>query len=248
MTGIFVSKGMAVTIPHYSLRLNEAGEIESESLALHIRFDVGPTWIQIGQRHLEAALLAKSHLQGVWLGTDEVAKARALEAEFEASMQAIVAVAIAWDAIYAVLRQHIVIPQSFAERWRRGQTARYIQVAEIVRRAFALKKNNADQVRNHLREIYRLRDLAVHPSGKIQAPILHPDLNVGTEWRFVWFRATNAEIAVSVSAAMLWELANGGKSRYPRVTEYQQSLAMRLNDVFPQGPPSVPTAPPNSAK
>ena len=126
------------------------------------------------------------------------------------------------------------------ERWRHGRTARYTQVAEVVRRAFALKPKGAVLLRNNLKELYRYRDLAVHPSGKIQAPLLHPELNVGMEWRFVYFRATNAEIAVSAAAAMLWDLSNNGESKNPNVTEYQKVLAMRLNEIFPKGPPSVP--------
>ena len=240
MAGIYISKGMTVTIPQFSLRFREDGEIEGDPIALHVRFDVCPTWIQLAQRHLDAALVAKSRLQSAWLGTDEAAKANALESEFEASMQAIMAAAIAWDAVYALLREHVVVPPSVAERWRHGRTARYTQVAEVVRRAFALKPKGAVLLRNNLKELYRYRDLAVHPSGKIQAPLLHPELNVGMEWRFVYFRATNAEIAVSAAAAMLWDLSNNGESKNPNVTEYQKVLAMRLNEIFPKGPPSVP--------
>jgi hypothetical protein len=243
MAGIFISKGMTVTIPQFSIRIREDGEMEADPITLHVRFDVCPTWIQLAQRHLDAALVAKSQLQTVWSGTDEALKASALETEFEASMQAIMAAAIAWDAAYAVLREHVVLPPSVVDRWRHGRTARYTQVAEIVRRAFALKPKGAALLRNNLKELYRYRDLAVHPSGKIEAPLLHPELNVGMEWRFVYFRATNAEIAVSAAAAMLWDLANNGKAKDPKIIEYQKVLAMRLNEVFPKGPPSVPTPP-----
>lgn len=35
------------------------------------------------------------------------------------------------------------------------------------------------------------------------------------EWRFVYFRATNAEVAVMAAAAMLWDLAHNGKTDIP---------------------------------
>ncbi|WP_128003692.1 hypothetical protein [Piscinibacter defluvii] len=243
MPGIYITRGMTVSIPQFSIRFREDGEIESSPLTLHVRFDVCPTWVQIAKRHLAAALAARISRETAWQGTDEDAKAQALEVEFEASMQAIMAAAVAWDAAYAVLREHVTIPQAMTDTWRNGRTARYTQVAEVVRRAFSLKPKGAALLRSNLKEIYRYRDLAVHPSGKIEAPLLHPELNLGMEWRFVYFRALNAEVAVQAAAAMLWDLANNGKSKDPKVTEYQKTLATRLAEIFPEGAPVIPSRP-----
>ena len=232
---------MSVSIPSFSLRIRDDGEIEGDPITLHVRFDVCPSWIQIAKRHLDAAQAAKVSRGIAWQGTDESAKAQALEVEFEASMQAIMAAAIAWDAAYAVLREHVTIPPSTLEKWRKGRTARYTQVAEVVRRAFTLKPKGASMLRNNLKELYRYRDRAVHPSGKIEAPLLHPELNLGMEWRFVYFRATNAELAVMAAAAMLWGLAHNGKSKDPKISEYQKTLAFRLEEIFPNGAPIVPS-------
>jgi hypothetical protein len=243
MPGIFITKGMTFSISQFSIHIRDDGEIESDPVTPHVRFDVCPTWIEIAKRHLESAIEARTLRQTVWLGTDTTAKAKALELEFESSMQAIMAAAIAWDAIYSILRQHVNIPQSFVDKWRAGRTARYSQVTEIVRRAFALKPKNVAALRSNLKEIYRYRDLAVHPSGKIEAPLLHPELDVGVEWRFVYFRATNAELAVSGSTAMLWELAHNGQAKDPKIVEYQKSLCSRLEEIFPAGPPTIPLIP-----
>jgi hypothetical protein len=240
MAGIYITRGMSVSIPSFSIRIREGGEIEGDPITLHVRFDVCPTWVQIAKRHLDAALAAKVNRETAWQGTDENAKAQALEIEFEASMQAIMAAAIAWDAAYAVLREHVTIPQSTLEKWRKGRTARYIQVAEVVRRAFTLKPKGVSALRTNLKELYRYRDLAVHPSGKIEAPLLHPELNLGMEWRFVYFRATNAELAVTAGAAMLWDLAHNGKSKDSKISDYQKTLATRLQELFPNGAPIVP--------
>jgi hypothetical protein len=62
------------------------------------------------------------------------------------------------------------------------RTARYSQVAEVIRRAFNLKRNGVRLLLENLKKIYRLRDLAVHPSGKVQEALLHPELGVGVEW------------------------------------------------------------------
>lgn len=240
MPGIFITRGMSLTIPSFSIQVGKYGELESDPVSLHVRFDVTPTWIQIAKRHVDEALAAKARRDDAWKGNDEDAKAKSLELEFESSVQAIMAVAITWDALYAVLREHVIIPPAMAEKWRRGGTARYSQIAEVVRRGFSLKPKGASQIRRNLKEIFRYRDMAVHPSGKIAAPILHPELDVGMEWRFVYFRAGNAEMAFIGAAGMLWDLAHNGRSKNPKITEYQKLLVTRLQEVFPAGAPKVP--------
>jgi len=72
--------------------------------------------------------------------------------------------------------------------------------------------------------------------------LLHPELDVGMEWRFVYFRARNAEMAVLGAAAMLWDLASNGRSKDVKVTEYQRTLLARLEEIFPEGAPQVPAS------
>lgn len=244
MPGIYIARGMTLSLSSFSIRTRDDGGIEVDPITLHVRFDVCPSWIQIAKRHLDAAVVARETRRAVWAGTDENAKSEALETEFEASMQAIMAAAIAWDAAYAILREHVVIPEAMTAQWRQGRTARYTQVAEVVCRAFTLKPKGAAAFRANLKEIYRYRDLAVHPSGKIEAPMLHPELDLGMEWRFVYFRATNAELAVQAAAAMLWDLAHNGRAKNPKVAEYQKVLASRLQEIYPTGAPQVPVPPP----
>lgn len=240
MPGIFVSRGMQLVIPSFSIRIGDDGQLEGDPITFHVRFDVCPTWIQVAKRHLDDAQLARARRDVAWSGSDEDAKAKSFEAEFEASMQAIMAAAISWDAIYAILREHVTIPPDMSEKWRHGRTARYTQVAEIVRRAFALKPKGASLLRVNLKALYSLRDMAVHPSGKIAAPLLHPELNVGVEWRFAYFRARNAEVAVLGAAGMLWDLAANGRSKDAKITEYQRTLLTRLQEIFPEGVPKLP--------
>lgn len=242
MPGIFISRGMTINIPSFSIRLRDDGQLEGDPITLHVRFDVCPSWIQVAIHHLEDAKLAKVRRDEAWSGTDEDAKARALESEFEASMQAIMAVAIAWDAVYAILRDHVSIPPAMSKKWRTGRTARYTQVAETVRRAFSLKPKGASLLRTNLKALYSYRDMAVHPSGKIAAPLLHPELDVGVEWRFVYFRARNAEMAVLGAAGMLWDLAKNGRSKDAKITEYQKALFARLQEIFPGGAPQLPVS------
>ena len=243
MAGIFLTRGMTLGIPEggFSLSFGNDGEINA-SLALHVRFDVCPTWIELSLQHLAAAIEARAHRQTVWAGTDQDAKAAALEREFEASMQAIMASAIALDAFYAIIQPEVALPPTLVERWRTGRTARFSQVTEVVRRAFRLKPKDTAALRANLKEIYRIRDLAVHPSGKIEAPIFQPELDVGVEWRFAYFSASNAELIVNAAMWILWELCHSGKPTDAKVLEYIGNLKPRLVALFPSGHPTAATA------
>jgi len=231
--GVFISRGMTIRIPAGGLRIGPHGN----TLLFHVHFDVCPTWIKLALRHLEDARSTKSLRQVAWAGTDEDQKAAALEKEFEASMQCIMAAAISIDAFYAVIQTHVKLPHSMVNRWRANRTPRYSQITEVLRKAFGLKPKGVAALRRNLKEIYRFRDLAVHPSGKIQAPVLHPELNVGVEWRFAYYRGSNAEAVVNAATWIIWELAYNGKPAIPAVQKYIAGLQPRLSSLFPTGRP-----------
>lgn len=247
MTGIFISRGMTVAVPAAGLTIGigDDGNITG-NLTLQIRFDVCPTWTELALRHLQEAKTKRDDREAAWAGTNEEQKSATLEREFEASMQAIMAAAIAVDAFYSLMQTYVVLPPSLVERWRTKRTARYSQVTEVLRRAFNLKPKGTTALRQNLKEIYRLRDLAVHPSGKIEAPILHPELNVGVEWRFAYFRAHNAELLVNAATWILWDLAHGGKPKDSNIVEYMANLRQRLAELFPSGHPTTSVAVPPS--
>lgn len=45
MSGIFITRGMVISIPKFTLTIGDNGEISSK-LKIQVRFDVCPTWIQ----------------------------------------------------------------------------------------------------------------------------------------------------------------------------------------------------------
>lgn len=249
MPGIFISRGMTVSIPPGGLTVSfgDDGGIRS-NVTLHVRFDVCPSWVDLALKHLASANDAKLKRDAVWKEPNEDEKAAALEREFESSMQAIMAAAIALDAFYAIVKEHVSLPTAVLEKWRNGRTPRYSQIAEVLRRGFALKPKGAAGLKANLKEIFRVRDLAVHPSGKIDAPLLHPELDVGVEWRFAYFRASNAQLIVNAATQILWELSNRAKPKNSSLREYANALALRLAVHFPNGHPSIPPdLPPNTS-
>lgn len=247
MTGIFVKRGMTISVPPGGLTLTIGDDARvTGSLTLHVHFDVCPTWIDLSLRHLGAARAARVVRDCAWSGTDDEAKSEAMEREFESSMQAIVAVAIAIDAFYAVLRRHVSLPPSTLAAWRTNGTARYVQITEVIRRAFRLKNVGTASLRSNLKELQRYRDMAVHPPAQIQEAIIHPELNVGVEWRFVYYRTENAELAVNAMVATLWELCNKGTPANDDIAEYAATIKARLTELLPGGPPVTRTAAPRN--
>jgi hypothetical protein len=242
MPGIFISRGMRVAIPAGALTISL--NKPSPAVTLHVHFDVCPSWCQLATSHMAEAKARASERMAAWAGNDESAKAHSLEREFEASMQAIMAAAIAVDAFYAVLQTHVALPPSLVAQWRTKRTSRHSQVTEVLRRGFHLKPKGVAKLREYLKEIYRFRDLAVHPSGKIEAPLLHPELDVGVEWRFAYFRASNAESLVNAATGVLWDLANNAKPTDKKIIDYIAGLRPRLSELFPSGHPLVKSAPP----
>ena len=249
MSGVYISRGMTMGIPAggLTISLGQDGTPVS-SLTLHVHFDVCPTWCELSLSHIAAAKSHRTARIAAWAGTNEDDKGKALEREFEASMQASMAAAIALDAFYSVIQTHVQLPPALVERWHTKRTSRYSQVTEVMRRGFHLKPLGTKTLRQNLKEIYRFRDLAVHPSGKIQAPLLHPELNVGVEWRFAYFHAGNAEALVHAATAIIWDLAHNGKATESGIIRYVTGLRERLTELFPSGHPLVKAATPHDAQ
>ena len=232
MAGVFISRGMTVAIPDGGLVISFGKEGKpTGSVTLHVHFDVCPTWLELALRHLEDAKEKQSARMVAWKTTDENSKAMTLEREFEASMQAIMSSAIAIDAFYAVIHTKAKVPQTLITKWREKRTPRYAQISEVLRIAFTLKPKGFLVLRKNLQEIFKLRDLAIHPSGKIDLPILHPELQVGVEWRFAYFRYENALLVVRETVRMLCELVTSGKPKNGEVQKYAEVLRPRIQPL-----------------
>jgi hypothetical protein len=232
MTGVFVSKGMSVVVPAGGLVLSfdNKGKLSGGSATIHVHFEVCPTWLGLALGHLETAKASQTARALAWEGADENAKGATLEREFEASMQAIMSAAIAWEAFYAVVSSKITIPQELRACWRKNRTARYRQVSEVLRMAFNLTPTSAKALREKLEEIYRLRDQAVHPTGEITAPVHHPELGVRVEWRFVDFRYQNAAMVVQETVRMMCELVTAAKPKLA-VQTYAEAIRPTLQGL-----------------
>jgi hypothetical protein len=205
------------------------------------RFDVCPTWLELAARHLSDARAAQhTRVTGSDCG-NETAIAGAFEWEFEASLQAIVAYGIAVDAFAAAVQSRIQLPQSLSDEWRRDNTPRYVQISEVLRRAFSLSAGNAAGVRQCVGEILRFHDLAIDPSQKRNARIFHPEHRAAVEWRFAYFRYENALLIAQSTMRLIWELVACAKSNDAEVQNYADALRVKVEPLQYSGALKVKT-------
>jgi hypothetical protein len=222
---------MQISVPQGSpvLSIGPNGELTS-SLTVHILLDVFPYWLEITLGHLEEVESLHQDVLRAWGSPDDEALVRAMEAEFTAAMQCIMA-AIAIDAFYAAVKRHIELPESLTAAWRNKRTARHRQITEVLRRAFVISPNGGRQLRDIVRELFRYRDLAVHPSAGSAEPVWHPDLNFGAEWRFVAFRLHNAKALAGATLSVIAQLLSRPRSTYPRLATYAAAAGTRIGPI-----------------
>ena len=242
MSSAFVSRAMPIANPPDGLVI-PLGENPKSSgnRPQHSSFDVCPTWLELAIRHLSDAQVARGARVAAWQAADENSKAGALEWEFETAMQSIMASAIAVDAFCAAVQSKLQLPQSLVEQWREKDVPRPAQISEVLRIAFSLTAKEEGNLRRNLGEIFRFRDLAIDPSAKSDALILHPELRVGVEWRFAYFQCENALLIVRATVRLVSELVASGKPKIADVQMYIDALRPRLDRLKNSNALKAPT-------
>jgi len=248
--GVFVGRGVSLRLRNLQIRFGPDGP-EIPPVTVELSLGMAPFWLEIALKHLAEA---EAH-HGVLLAAkpdDGQGRAVALEGEFCSGMQAIVAAATAIDALYAQVKPFAEIPDDVAAAWTTNGTARYKQVAEVLRRAFHLKDRRAANLRRALKETYRFRDWAVHPESSFSVPVLHPDLGAGTEWRFVAFGFAIAKqivrAALAFTALLAWKPPEAASEPFrqvcadtlaridPLTREWCQKYGQLTDDEFERRP------------
>lgn len=154
-----------------------------------------------------------------------------MEQEFLSSMQACVACAIALDAFYATVKDCIDLPSDLTDTWRKNRTSRYAQVAEVLRRAFEVHPSKDDQLRNLVKEVFRFRDKAVHPSAEPQQPIRLPDVELGVAWRFVAFHNKNARLITKLSISLVSQCVAVPRADFPALVRHCKSAVELVGPI-----------------
>lgn len=216
---------MTVGIPAGGLILTTGpdGKISGQ-LTLHLAYDVVPIWFKIALQNSAAAEAAEVIRKAAWRTDNADEKLNSLEQECVATMQCITATAIALDALYSQIKLRVPsVTAELMQTWRKNKTPRYAQVFEVLRRGFKPDPAYAKKLRAFLKDVFKLRDLAVHPHAETRAPIMHPEVRIMMEGRFSIFRAENARVCTESLKSILFDLA-ANSSPTIEVAAYMASL------------------------
>lgn len=138
-------------------------------------------------------------------------------------MQAIVASAIAFDALYASVKLKIGQKAPIRQNSKRKRS-RFGKIAETLKLAFRMPQKKFEPLRSQLEALFDLRDLAVHPSAEFSEVVVHPELQVGVERRLVDYRYQNAAAIVEASVRKIRELVGSEKTHNEAVRKYAEVL------------------------
>ena len=223
MPGIFVSRGARFSIPEFEVTESPEGVISGpESITLHLSYDMYPQWLRVAVEHAEAAILAAVEVDRQWATDVEDARARsdAIEAEQRASMQSMVAAAVAFDGMFGMIDDVAPLKTETKDAWRANGTKRPARIAAALRHAFRIPNTEFKKVRQFLDELFRFRDLAVHPASRAEPAIEHPRISTGVEPRFVIFRAENAVLAAGQALTIIHQLLDVPRAKHAKLVEH----------------------------
>lgn len=229
--GVFIVKGDQVSVADLKVTVLPDGKMEA-GVRVELGLDMCPSWLEIAfERQSESDEAYRRLLAAVAAGDDD-SMGIALKADFSASLQSIMAGAVALDAFYASVKERIEIDEGTLQGWRQKRTARYKQITEVLRRAFGLSPEGVSQVRFQTKNIFRFRDIAVHPDSRTRLPTYYPVLNKGVDSRYTNFRNRNSLASLWYSANLIRGAARNPNAVSEELKHYCGDLLKRLEALI----------------
>jgi hypothetical protein len=228
--GVFVTKGMQVSIPNFSIRFNPDGSIDASPLIIHTSVDMCPYWLEIAYEHLLKTEAANDDLMAAKKEESAEKIAESLKIESTCGMQTIMSSAVAMEAYYANVKDTLRLTAT-----GRRNKQRYLQITEVLERAFHLPGESASQLSGILKKIFTFRNKTVHPHAGTTAPSLHCELNKVTDWRFATFRFHNAKAIAGQSRSIIVQTARRAQAnKYEGLETYCDGLLTQLGPILTQ--------------
>jgi hypothetical protein len=188
-----------------------------------------PYWLEIAYDHLVKTEDIHNQLMSAKKANDETLMGDLLGQEFVSGMQTIMAGCIAFDSYYASIKDFSGVPESLRKKWKEKGTARYKQIAETLRRTFVIHKDTFKNLLKFLNQSFKLRDMAVHPKYGTDKPVLYPEVNIISDWRYSAFRYANAKAVVGSSLNIIYQTASQKKDdKKKELKGYCENLLIKL--------------------
>ncbi|MBA4752210.1 MAG: hypothetical protein H2055_08300 [Sphingopyxis sp.] len=223
-TGVFLMRGQSLDISAFEISIDDDGNVSSTSPTLSTSTHMTPHWLEAAIDHARAVQRRAAETNEAFRGEDADAKARCLNAELIASMQAIACSAFAIDALHASLLKVQPTPAPTREAWRRNRTKRSRQIFETLRRAFKFGKQASSAITTYLDQLSTARDVAVHPPSRSKPAERHSRLPVSVDPAFNLFRAHNAIVCVGMAVRLIDQFSKAETAKDPKVAKRMAEL------------------------
>jgi hypothetical protein len=227
---VFITEGMSLRIPVGGLVIPLDGS-EMPPVKIEVVLDTWRYWLNIATGHVDNAVGAHAKLVAAHAANDDQAKGAALEEEFTSSIQGISASAFSLEAFYASVNERIPADEELAKRWAKNRTARTVRICEILIRAFMITHPGRKILRENLEQVFKFRDYAVHPPARFREPIMHPDLGVGVEWRFISFSALGAIASSRVAMSIIKQCLHAPRSEHEELAKWSQDIVAKIDEM-----------------
>jgi hypothetical protein len=215
-----INRGTQFSVANLKITISQDGSVDAAEPTVSLSLDLTSYWLEIAIAEFMNANKHHDELLVAEAADDNEQRSAAMEAECKACMQAFAAAAIALDAFYAAVKDRCSISPELVATWHEKGTARYKQLAEVFRRAFKLGPRSTERLRSDICEIFKWRDRTVHPASTRTQPVLYEELSVGTEWRFVAFRAVNARLVVGAALSIIAQLLARPRENHPELVKF----------------------------
>lgn len=207
---------------------------------LAVRSDIWPHWLQIADDELTGARVARDSNPGPD-GNEQFDSA--IVNEYRRAMVSICAVAFTFEAFTRSVVEYFPNgrevnrpPDIDNKSHRSGAAARFHQVWI---RAFRLSNTNSANTKGTLKQVFLLRNEAVHPPAEFANPVNHATYPVALEKRFLVYSVENAERAYGAACDALSHLLERPRGDDPAWIEWCAAMSVRL-DLIQNGPAERP--------
>lgn len=222
--GVFISRGAHLRLSNFSISVGPDGVVASQ-ITLGIAYDLWPLWLRIAVQHERLAVQARQRLVEL-TGDHDDRHAAALAEETTAGMVTIAAAGFAIDAFYGAVKGRIDDPPPRGRRSRR-----YALIAETLKRAFVMSQRSSNTLRAAVRQVFRFRDMGVHPTGDFRDAIQHPVMGSGVAFPHIAFRVENAQAAVEFVLSLIEQCAAVPKARHRGLVEWCRNIPETVEEL-----------------
>jgi hypothetical protein len=135
------------------------------------------------------------------------------------------------EAFYASVDERIPTDEELARQWAKNRTARTTRICETLIRAFKVTHPRRTILRENLENLFKFRDYAVHPPAGFREAIMHPDLGVGVEWRFIAFTASGSITAVGIALTIIKQCLHAPRSKHEELVKWSHNYVEIIDQI-----------------